>query len=206
MALYRVRHVWTPRPNVPSQTAVWTWGVEILGAVPSGAALRGAFDTAVRAGGSSGLNGMLRQGMYGKELAVYPASGGAAVEAINTDVLGSFGSGGAIPGQIAAVVSAQISGSRGVQPKGRTFYGPLSQNANNASAGMMSVASQNAFGNFAVLWHNALKGLGCTPVVLAGDGSVSRGPIISYAVDNALDVMRSRQYERTAISYYTPAP
>lgn len=204
MALYRIRHVWRPRPNVPDQTVVWQWGIDAAVA-PTATDLKPLLIAALAAGPTSArLQGMIRSSMRGVELAVYPAAGGAAVSAVNSDDVAAVGSGASFPGQLAIVISQQISASRGVQPKGRIYIGPLASSTWDTSSGAIAVNGINACGNFALAWHGSLLALGCTPCVISADGTVKRGDIVSYAIDNQFDIQRSRQFERTAISYFNP--
>lgn len=200
LALFRARVVWQMRTAVISDRAVWSWGFEAA-ASPSAADLRSTFEAIISAshGGAQSLLSRIPSTMKTRAIEVYPAAGGAAVEALDFERAGT-NSNPRLPGQVCLVATSQISTIRGVRPKGRTYYGPLTQIDLDGSTGAPTTTLIASVLQFSKAWHNALVGLGAQPVVLAGDGLTSRGNIVGYAVDNSFDTQRSRKFERTTLS------
>lgn len=202
MALYRLRAVWSMPSGVLQDRAVWSWGVESA-AIPDGAGLLAAIGAAWIHGASTGvrLQNNLQQGIRGHLVEVYPAAGGALLDAASATGL-TYASGTQGPSQLAISVGAQVSSVRGDRPLGRTMYGPF-QGSATTGAPRPSISLQSACLNFATEFHRQCASRGWTPVVLTAGGT-GGVPIQSYVTDNAWNTMRTRQWERTAITTVVP--
>lgn len=203
MALYRVRVVLSQSTNIPSDRVTWSWGVD--GPAPDEAAadaMAEAWRAAVQPVSGTQLANYLAAGLVLLGLEVYPAAGGAAV-ALGQPASGWARSGGGrLPSEVAIAVSSLVSTLRGNSPMGRQYLGPLDNTANNH--GRPATGALSAALNYATRLHNGMEALGYNPVVLAGDGSVSRGQVVSYSVDDAFDTQRRRGWEKTSITTAAP--
>jgi hypothetical protein len=204
MALYRIRLIQNQTSLAPRDRCVMSWGISAP-AAPSIADLT-ALDTAWAVALNTSFSGAILRASLASGLTpylweAYAAAGGDAIAAFPAAAVNRAGQGATVlPPEVALVCSQLITTVRGSRPIGRTYYGPWSTLALLGTTGRVPAGITARVLGVAVAHHNAMVGRGFTPVVLNKAGTVSRGNIIGYQVDDGWDTVRSRGVDAAVYS------
>lgn len=140
-------------------------------------------------------------------LELVPAGGGPAAGFAGFDPPLAMGTGAGAPSEVCLVVSHMVTTPRGQRRRGRTYAGPI------AAAQALTRPTGDLINFVGGLWadfHAAAAALFADPVVIS---TVENGaprvapigiPILSYVVDNAWDTQRSRGWDPSAATEFTP--
>lgn len=206
MALFRVRFVGQQDSGDSADDFIWSFGLDAPDAPTSAelGALLDVLDTALgTVVGSLTPRNLFQQGASIVSAEAYPAIGGEAVALAAASPAIAFGTGGAMPSEVALAISYMVETNRGPRPIGRTFLGPFSAQVLNAAFGtrIQTPEVQALVGMWGqVLTDLTLVNSSWTPVVINALGTVSRGEVIAVRADNAWDTMRSRGYEASTFT------